>query len=150
MFVDKRIVKRTWYPYFLSPSIQFIIYEIYIRHSHHNFVISNIMINWPITKFISQNIIYAATEPFFRNFNSKEKYIYLNYWDLKIAIYLFKIKNSKKRLCGGTDNDLTYSFRNRSIYHNIRYYKVAIKMANVNLVYYQLVRRWQKMRRGGC
>ena len=114
--------------------------------SEHNFVIYNIMINWPITKFISWIIIYVATEPFFRNFNSKEKYIYLNYWDLKIAIYLFKIKNSKKRLCIGIDNVLTYKFCNRSIYHNIRNYEVVLTFHTLNFVYYQLVRRRQQMR----
>ena len=54
--------------YLLSPSNQLIIYEMYVQHLYHNFVISNIRVNLLIIKFVEENINYAVLWSFFLNF----------------------------------------------------------------------------------
>lgn len=62
-----------------------------IGHSYYNFIISNIIVNLPITKFIEENITHARLSLFFKII-ILETILFLNNRDNRDLCLFFKLK----------------------------------------------------------
>lgn len=65
----------------------------YLQHSYHNFVLSNIRVN------LYTRSLFMIKQSFFRIFNFKDKYIYINDYNLKMNVYLYKITEFFLQIC---------------------------------------------------